>query len=90
VNKVVKFIYDVHRLSRVTLGELINYSWTLSDVLDPNSKMYVLAKRVANAIAKRAAKAIASPNARMATRILTEGINASMKLIGNTRAPSAV
>ncbi|WP_061953319.1 lecithin retinol acyltransferase family protein [Cupriavidus pauculus] len=87
VNRAAKLVYDVYRLSRVTLNTLLTHSWTLSDLLDPGSLMYRLAKRVAAAVAKRATKAIASPNARMATRILTEGINASMKIAGATIMP---
>lgn len=87
VNKVAKLAYDVYRLSRVTLNTLVTHSWTLSDLLDPNSLMYRLAKRVAAAMARRAVKAITSPNARMATRVLTEGINSSMKIVGATIMP---
>ncbi|KVE32798.1 hypothetical protein WI93_24940 [Burkholderia vietnamiensis] len=88
VNRAAKFAYDVYRLSRVTAGTLLTHSWTGSDLLDPSSLMYRLAKRVAAAMAKRATKAIASPNARMATRILTEGINVSMRIAGVTIMPA--
>lgn len=87
VNKALKFAYDVYRLSRVTLHTLLTRSWTLSDILDVRSPMYRLAKRVATAVAKRAVKAIASSKAKIATRILTEGIKASMKLVGATIMP---